>query len=70
LSWSIRGSVSAWELRWVAAEGEECKSDEGSALRNLNAIRVSERALVSELDPSRVGLTKHQGVIAPLGESV
>ena len=54
----------------MAAEGEECKSDEGSALRNLNAIRVSERALVSELDPSRVGLTKHQGVIAPLGESV
>ncbi len=50
----------------MAAEGEECKSDEGSALRNLNAIRVSERALVSELDPSRVGLTKHQGVIAPL----
>jgi hypothetical protein len=29
LSCSIRGSVSSWELWWVAAEGEECEGDEG-----------------------------------------
>ena len=28
-SCSIRGSVSAWELWWVPAEGEECEGDEG-----------------------------------------
>jgi len=29
LSCRIRGSVSAWELGWVAAEGERGESDEG-----------------------------------------
>jgi len=29
LSCRIRGSVSAWEPWWVAAEGEERESDEG-----------------------------------------
>ncbi len=32
LSCSIRGSVSAWELWWVTAEGEQCKGDEGFEL--------------------------------------
>ena len=29
LSCCICGSVSAWELWWVASEGEECEGDEG-----------------------------------------
>ena len=29
LSCCICGSVSAWELWWVAAEGEECEGEEG-----------------------------------------
>ena len=40
LSCCMGGSVSAWELWWVAAEGEECEGDEGVG------------AVVPELNPA------------------
>jgi hypothetical protein len=41
LSCCMCGSVLAWELWWVAAEGEECDGDDGLGPWYPNSIRVS-----------------------------
>ena len=50
LSCCMCGSVSAWELWWVASKGGEREGDERLGPWRPNAIRVSNRHLVSVPD--------------------
>jgi hypothetical protein len=53
------GSVSVWELGWVAAGVCDATAMGGSGSWYPNSPRRSKRILVSALDLWRVGLTEH-----------
>jgi len=58
LSCCMCGSVSVWELGWVAAGVSDATAMMGSGLWYPNSPRRSKRILVSALDLWRAGLTQ------------
>ena len=60
LSCSMCGSVSVWELWWVAAEAEECEGDDGFGSVERERDPGGNRILMSALGPWGIGFDEER----------